>query len=70
VTRATVATQTVGVYPAARKVDLRNALAAAGVQRVVTLGNAIGLATAGQGLPHDGSYPLQRLMRWVTDEDS
>lgn len=68
--RATVATQTVGVFPAARKADLRDALAGAGVQRVVTLGNAIGLATSGQGLPHDGSFPLQRLVRWVSDEDS
>lgn len=68
-TRATVATQTVGVFPASRKADLRDALACTGVQRVVTLGNAMGLAT-GHGLPHDGFFPLQRLMRWVSDEDS
>jgi hypothetical protein len=68
--RATVATQTVGVYPAARKRDLRDALAGAGVQRVVTLGGAMGLATSGHGLPHDGSFPLQRLVRWVSDEDT
>lgn len=67
---ASVATQTVGVYPRERKREVRDALANAGVQRVVTLGAAIGLATTGQGLPHDGFLPLQRLMRWVSDEES
>jgi hypothetical protein len=67
---ATVATQTVGVYPSARKVELRDSLAAAGVQRVVTLGGAAAAATSGHGLPHDGSLPLQRLVRWVSDEGS
>jgi hypothetical protein len=59
-----VATQTVGVYPAARKEGLRNLLAAAGAQRVVTLG----CAAPELGLPHDGFYPLQRFVRWVNDE--
>jgi hypothetical protein len=67
---AGVATQTVGVYPPARKAELRDRLACAGVQRVVSLGSAFGLATGGAGLPHDGFYPLARLMRWVSDEDS
>lgn len=66
--RATVATQTVGVYPTTRKAQLRNALACAGVQRVVDLGNAMGLV-ANHGLPHDGFFPLQRMVRWVSDED-
>ena len=63
---ANVATQTVGVYPAARKLEVRDALMSAGVQRVVTLGKALG---PGPGLPHDGFYPLQRFVRWVNDED-
>ena len=63
---ANVATQTVGVYPAARKVEVRDALASAGCQRVVTLGKALG---PGPGLPHDGFYPLHRFVRWVNDED-
>lgn len=63
---ATVATQTVGIYPASRKSELRDALASAGVQRVVTLGKALG---PGPGLPHDGFYPLHRFVRWVNDED-
>jgi hypothetical protein len=60
-----LATQTVGVYPPARKAVLRNALACAGVQRVVDIGNAGGVE---RGLPHDGFYPLHRFMRWVNDE--
>jgi hypothetical protein len=63
---ANVATQTVGIYPASRKQELRDALASAGVQRVVTLGKALG---PGPGLPHDGFYPLHRFVRWVNDED-
>ena len=62
---ANVATQTVGVYPPERKAMLRDRLASAGVQRVVTLGCALGPAP---GLPHDGFYPLQRFVRWVNDE--
>lgn len=60
-----VATQTVGVYPAARKANLREKLAAAGAQRIVTLGSALG---GGVGIPHDGFFPLHRLVRWITDE--
>ncbi|MET7480577.1 acyl-CoA reductase [Streptomyces sp. NPDC005648] len=65
VAHAGVATQTVGVYPDTRKPELRDALACAGVQRVVSLGGAGGMPP---GLSHDGFYPLQRLMRWVNDE--
>jgi acyl-CoA reductase-like NAD-dependent aldehyde dehydrogenase len=60
----TVATQTVGVYPRARKSELRDALAAAGAQRIVALGEA----NPEVGLPHDGFYPLHRFVRWVNDE--
>ena len=62
---ANVATQTVGVYPPSRKAELRDALAAAGVQRVVELGKAIAFEA---GMPHDGFYPLHRFVRWVNDE--
>lgn len=61
-----VATQTVGVYPPARKTALRDALAARGAQRVIALGRA---ALQEPGLTHDGFYPLQRFVRWVNDED-
>jgi len=63
--RANVATQTVGVYPPQRKAELRDALATAGVQRVVDLGSAINFEA---GISHDGFYPLQRFVRWVNDE--
>jgi hypothetical protein len=60
-----VATQTVGVLPAARKPALRNALASAGAQRVVELGGAMAVEP---GIPHDGFLPLARFVRWVNDE--
>ncbi|MGE0383390.1 MAG: acyl-CoA reductase [Gammaproteobacteria bacterium] len=63
---ANVATQTVGVYPPARKVEVRDLLMSAGVQRVVSLGIALN-STA--GIAHDGFLPLHRMMRWVNDED-
>ncbi|MER5537599.1 acyl-CoA reductase [Streptomyces mirabilis] len=57
--------QTVGVHPDSRKAELRDALACAGVRRVVSLGRAGGRPP---GLSHDGFHPLQRLTRWVNDE--
>lgn len=62
---ANVATQTVGIYPPARKAELRDALASAGTQRVVELGKA---GAVESGIPHDGFLPLQRFVRWVNDE--
>jgi Acyl-CoA reductase (LuxC) len=64
---ATVATQTVGVYPSSAKSDLRDALATAGVQRVVKLGSAL---TGSQGNPHDAMFPLHRFVNWVVDDDA
>ncbi len=66
VRHCTVATQTVGVWPPERKAGLRDALASAGAQRIVTLGAA---ADGSAGLPHDGFIPLHRFMRWINDED-
>jgi hypothetical protein len=62
-----VATQTVGIYPPQRAAALRDALASMGVQRVVTLGE---VAQSVEGLPHDGFYPIRRMMRWVLDDTS
>ncbi|MFZ2178828.1 MAG: acyl-CoA reductase [Rhodococcus sp. (in: high G+C Gram-positive bacteria)] len=64
---ATVATQTVGVYPAHRKAEIRDHLATAGVQRVVKLGSAL---RGSMGGPHDGMYPLHRFVNWVVDDDA
>jgi hypothetical protein len=63
--RVTVATQSVGVYPAFRKEELRDRLASMGAVRICTLGHVPAVEA---GLPHDGFYPLQRLVRWVSDE--
>jgi hypothetical protein len=60
----TVATQTVGIFPPHRRKGLRDRLASAGVQRIITLGSAEGFG----GVPHDASWPLHRFMRWVLDE--
>jgi hypothetical protein len=62
-----VATQTVGVYPEAAKLRLRDALANAGAQRVVRLGSA---AKHVMGSPHDGMFPLQRLVQWISQENA
>lgn len=64
---ATVATQTVGVYPAEAKAEIRDRLASAGVQRIVRLGSAM-LGTNGN--PHDAMYPLHRFVNWVADDDA
>jgi hypothetical protein len=62
----TVATQTVGVFPPARRISLRDALASAGAQRIVALGevNSGGFG----GKPHDAGWPVHRFMRWVSEE--
>ncbi len=60
-----VATQTIGLYPTTRADDLRDKLAARGMQRLVPLGEVIQVAS---GFPHDGFYPLQRFMKWLVDD--
>ena len=58
-------TQTCGVYPPALRLEMRNQLAMAGVQRVKTLG-----ATGGdnQAVPQDGVEVLRRMCRWIVDD--
>jgi hypothetical protein len=58
-------TQTVGIYPDRLRADLRDELCRAGVQRVTSLGHAGDTVV---GLPHDGFYPLSRMVRWGKDE--
>jgi hypothetical protein len=60
----TVSTQTIGVYPSSRQTELRDAVAAMGGQRILPLGSA---GTGVIGLPHDGMYPLQRFVKWISD---
>jgi hypothetical protein len=60
-----VATQTIGLYPKERADELRDKLAARGMQRLVPLGEVIQVAS---GFPHDGFYPLHRFMKWLVDD--
>lgn len=62
---ANPATQTVGVWPPERKTEIRDQLCAAGVQRVIMLGDGDKMFP---GLPHDGFLPLHRFVNWVADE--
>jgi len=62
----TVATQSVGVYPPSRIAEVRDGLASAGAQRIVGLGN-INTGKFG-GLPHDGGWPVHKMMDWVVTE--
>lgn len=61
-----VATQTIGVYPAERKVGLRDRIASSGGQRLCRLGSANKHALGG---PHDAMYALHRFVHWMTDEN-
>jgi Acyl-CoA reductase (LuxC) len=61
-----VATQTVGVYPPARQVQLRDRLAGGGAQRIVRLGDAGGQSI---GAPHDAMYVMHRFVHWIVHED-
>ena len=60
-----VATQTVGIYPRSRATELRDRLAARGMQRLVPLGEVIQVAS---GFPHDGFMPLHRFVKWLVDD--
>ena len=60
-----VATQTVGIHPPSRGAELRDRLAARGMQRIVPLGEVIDVVP---GVPHDGFLPLHRFMRWLVDD--
>jgi hypothetical protein len=60
-----VATQTIGLYPASRAPELRDRLASRGMQRLVALGEVVGVSG---GYPHDGFYPLHRFVKWLVDD--
>lgn len=60
-----VATQTVGIFPPSRAAELRDPLAAHGMQRLVPLGEVINVAP---GYPHDGFFALHRFVKWLVDE--
>jgi hypothetical protein len=60
-----VATQTIGIYPSHRSTQLRDLLAARGMQRLVPLGEVIQVAP---GFPHDGFLPMHRFVKWLVDD--
>src|SRR5690606_12334550 len=62
----TVATQTVGIYPPAERLALRDSLASCGAQRLVDIGDVNGGEGFG-GSPHDAGMPVNRFMRWVVE---
>ncbi|PXY33356.1 hypothetical protein BAY59_09680 [Prauserella coralliicola] len=67
------ATQTVGIYPERLRERLRDDLALHGVQRTLPLGASLSAQAAADpdqtvGLPHDGTEPMRRSVRWVIDQ--
>ena len=67
-------TQTVGIYPESLREKLRDELALNGVQRTLPMGRSLMMSDADlqqtSRLPHDGTWPMQRMLRWVIDESS
>ncbi len=61
-----VATQTIGVWPPERKIELRDRLASAGGQRICRLGTAWGHVPGG---PHDAMFALQRFVKYIGEDD-
>lgn len=68
------ATQTVGIYPESLRERLRDDLALNGAQRTLPLGHSLMMSHADPEqtarLPHDGTWPMQRMVRWVIDEST
>jgi hypothetical protein len=61
-----VATQSIGIYPDKRRIELRDRIASAGGQRVFPLGSTWKHVLGG---PHDGMFALQRFVHWMSDQD-
>jgi hypothetical protein len=61
-----VATQSIGIYPDALRIGLRDRIANAGGQRVFPLGSTWRHVLGG---PHDGMFPLQRFVHWMGDQE-
>lgn len=61
-----LSTQTVGIYPNERRMQLVDGIANAGAQCVQPLGCINKFVV---GTPHDGMFPLHRFVRWVSDKD-
>ena len=62
----TAYTQTIGIYPADLIPQIRDDLAIAGAQRLVTLGYVATKRTVAG--PQDGIEPMRRMCRWILNE--
>jgi hypothetical protein len=62
----TIHTQTIGIYPASLKEQIRDACMLRGAQRLTDLGCA---TFEGMAAPHDGIEVLRRMVRWGVMED-
>jgi hypothetical protein len=62
--RITSASQTVGVYPDALKIEIRDRLAIQGAQHIVSLGKVSHVGFIG---PQDGLQVESRMLKWVRD---
>lgn len=65
VSRLSIHTQTIGIYPDALKTDIRDKCALRGGQRMTSLGTA---TVGGFGGPQDGIEPVRRMVRWIRDD--
>ena len=68
-------TQTVGIYPERLRERLRDDLALHGVQCTIPLGasrmkQAYADPEQALALPHDGTWPMMRMVRWVVDQSA
>lgn len=61
-------TQTIGIYPEALKVRLRDRLAFQGAQRLVSLGAAA--IFEDPATPQDGIEPVRRMCKWIVEQTS
>ncbi|MET0657202.1 MAG: acyl-CoA reductase [Steroidobacteraceae bacterium] len=64
--KVTIHTQTIGIYPAALKKQVRDACLLRGAQRLTDLGCA---TFEGMAAPHDGLELMRRMVRWGVMED-
>jgi hypothetical protein len=60
----TSATQTVGIYPDALRLTMRDAGGLSGGQRFIPVGYAVAGSLAG---PQDGMEPERRMCKWISD---
>jgi hypothetical protein len=56
--------QTVGVYPEALRLRIRDRLGLQGAQHIVSLGGVIAMGLSG---PQDGLEPERRMLKWIKD---